>query len=161
MEGTGTVMGKRAPDFSLADAEGASHTLSDYCKKGPVLVAFYPGDFTLVCTKQLCSYRDNLEKFNKYGVQVLGISHNSPAQHEKFGAKYHFPFPLLTDPSNEVAKSFGCTSAWMLNRVSRAVFIVNSKQIILYRYVEPTVLTHRSADEIVDILGDLRGAKLI
>ncbi len=161
MEGTGTVMGKLAPDFSLADAEGASHTLSEYCKKGPVVVAFYPGDFTLVCTKQLCSYRDNLEGFGKYGVQILGISANPPEQHKKFASKYAFPFPLLTDPGREVAKQFGCTSAWMLNRVSRAVFILNQKRMILYRYVEPTILTHRSADELIGILGDLKGAKLI
>lgn len=161
MEGSGTVVGKLAPNFELADAEGQTVSLATECKKGPVLVAFYPGDFTLVCTKQLCNYRDNFDKFKDFGVQVLGVSGNPPREHKKFGDKYAFPFPLLTDPEREVARRFGCTSLWMMGKVSRAVFILNKDRVILYRYVEPTTITHRSSQELLGILGDLKKASLI
>jgi thioredoxin-dependent peroxiredoxin len=161
MEGTGTVVGMLAPDFSLPDPEGKVVTLSEACKKGPVLLAFYPGDFTAVCTKQLCNYRDNFDQFGKLGVQVLGISHNDSTEHKKFASQYSFPFPLLTDSDKTVARRFACTSIWMLNQLSRAVFVVNKDRVILYRYVEPTVLTHRSTGELVGVLESLKKAKLI
>jgi thioredoxin-dependent peroxiredoxin len=161
MEGTGTVVGKPAPDFALADADANTVRLSDACKKGPVLLVFYPGDFTMVCTKQLCNYRDKLSDFSEFGVQIIGISHNPSKDHKKFGEKYAFPFPLLTDPGREVAKRFGCASPWMLGKPSRSVFIINSKQVTLYKYVEPTTLTYRSGPELVGILKDLKKAKLI
>lgn len=161
MEGTGAVIGKLAPNFELADAEGQTVSLSKWCEKGPVLLAFYPGDFSLVCTKQLCNYRDNFEKFKDFGVQVIGISANPPREHKKFEEKYAFPFPLLTDPERQVAQRFGCTSVWMMGKVSRAVFILNKNRVILYRYVEPTTITHRSSQELLGILGDLKKANLI
>lgn len=161
MEGTGTVIGKLAPEFSLADAEGRSVSLGETCKKGPVLLAFYPGDFTLVCTKQLCNYRNNFEQFSNFGIQIIGISRNPPHDHKRFGDKYAFPFPLLTDPGSEVAKQFGCTTTWMLGKVSRAVFVLNKARVVLYRYVEPTVITHRSSKELLSILTDLKAASLI
>jgi thioredoxin-dependent peroxiredoxin len=161
MEGQGLVIGKKAPDFTLKDHLGGYVTLSKVYPVAPTLLAFYPGDFTPVCTKQLCNYRDNFEEFNKLGVQIFGISGNDTQKHAEFAKAYDFPFLLLSDPGQQVAKSFGCTSLLMFGRVSRAVFIINTKGIILYRYVEPTTLTHRKADELAGILSDLRENKLL
>lgn len=161
MEGQGVVIGKKAPDFVLKDQSGGVVTLSKVTPVAPTLLVFYPGDFTYVCTKQLCNYRDNFEQFNKFGIQVFGISSNAKERHEEFAKTYDFPFLLLSDPGSQVAKSFGCTSLLMFGKVSRAVFIINTKGIILYRYVEPTTLTHRSAAELVGILQDLKDNKLI
>ncbi|MDZ4676677.1 MAG: peroxiredoxin [Oligoflexia bacterium] len=161
MEGIGTVIGKKAPDFTLKDHHGGTVTLSQVSAVAPTILAFYPGDFTPVCTKQMCNYRDNFENFIKFGVQVFGISHNDTEKHVEFAEKYDFPFLLLSDPDHLVAKSYGCTSLLMFGQVSRAVFIINTKGYILYRYVEPTILTHRNAGELVKILEDLKKNNLL
>lgn len=161
MEGAGNVVGKVAPDFSLPDHLGNQVTLSGLCENGPVLVVFYPKDFTNVCTKQLCNYSDNMESFKKLGVQIVGISQNPASSHSQFAKRYNFPFPLLTDLHHKASRDFDCSSLFMFGRQSRACFIVNRKRVILYRYVEPTVLTHRSAEELLGILTDLRENKLI
>lgn len=161
MEGSGSVIAKPAPNFSLRNQDGEIVELKKACAKGPVMLVFYPGDFTPVCTKQMCNYRDSFEEFKKFGVQIFGISANSGIEHQRFSADYMIPFPLLSDPGKEIAKLYDCTSFLMMGMVSRAVFIISQKQFILYRYVEPTVLTRRKADELVGILTDLRKHKLI
>lgn len=161
MEGQGAVIGKRAPDFTLPDQSGANISLSGILMHGPAMLVFYPGDFTTVCTKQLCNYSDNMSGFEALKIQIVGISHNSVQEHSLFATKYKFPFPLLSDSDSKTAKAYDCQSLFMLGKLSRAVFIINAKGIVLYRYVEPTVLTHRSAKELLLILQDLRENKLI
>ena len=161
MEGTGTVVGKAAPDFTLINHQGNKVKLSEKLKTSAVLLVFYPGDFTPVCTRQLCNYRDSLSDFSKLGIEIIGISSNPPESHAEFVKTYGFPFPLLSDVKKETAKLFNCTSLFMMGSVSRAVFIINKKGIILYRYVEPTVLTRRTSDELVGILNDLKKNSLI
>jgi len=156
MEGLGLVVGKKAPDFELWSHLSRPVRLYEALKAGPTLLVFYPGDFTPVCTKQLCNYRDNLAEFAKFGLQILGVSKNSVAQHVEFAEKYGFPFPLLSDPGSQVARAFGCTTFLMLGRPSRAVFILNRQGMVLYRYVEPTSLTRRGAEELVKVCGDLK-----
>jgi peroxiredoxin Q/BCP len=119
---------------------------------------FYPGDFQPVCTKQLCSYRDNVTSFIDFGVQIVGISKNSPEDHASFAEQYGFTFPLLSDPGHKTAKAYGCTSLLMLGGISRAVFIVGRDREVLYRYVEATVFTRRTAGELIEILAELKGA---
>lgn len=161
LEGEGAVIGKIAPDFLLSDQNGSSVRLSEACAKGSVLLAFYPRDFTMVCTKQLCNYRDNMSAFREFGLQIFGISSNPSNSHAKFGATYEFPFQLLSDGDKTVTKQFGCSSLFMGGGMSRAVFIINPKRIILYRYVEPTILTRRSAAELIAVLADLRKHNLL
>jgi peroxiredoxin Q/BCP len=161
MEGQGKVIGRRAEDFSLMDQDGGVFTLSKEFPVQPLLLVFYPGDFTMVCTKQLCDYRDNLGDIANLGVRLVGISKNSVLEHAQFAGRYSFPFKLLSDPQNKVAKIYGCTSLLMLGTVSRAVFIINQQGLVLYRFVEPTTLTRKTAQELVGILGDLRSNKLL
>lgn len=150
-----------APEFALPDANGKTVSLADVLAKGPALLVFYPGDFTLVCTKQLCDYRDRFDEFKDLGIQVVGISANPPTSHARFAKRYAFPFKLLTDEESKVAKAYNCTSAYMLGRVSRACFIVNKQGVIVYRYVEPTILTRRNSGELLEILRRLRADKLV
>ncbi|MFM7899308.1 MAG: peroxiredoxin, partial [Actinomycetota bacterium] len=89
-------VGDRAPDFTLPGTGGASHSLAQY-RGGPVVLVFYPGDNTPVCTKQLCKYNDELAQFTGLSAQVLGISTQSVESHEKFATKHGFRFPLLAD----------------------------------------------------------------
>src|SRR5262249_7030977 len=122
--GVGTVVGKKAPNFSLLDSQGRSFEFFDALRQGPAVIAFYPGDFTRVCTKQLCNYRDNWDEFSNLGVQVVGVSKNPVEQHVKFNQQYQFPFPLLSDPDHKVAKAYGCASILLLGGISRATVIV-------------------------------------
>lgn len=112
--------GMMASDFTLPDSEGKKVSLSSYRGKTVILV-FYPGDFTPVCTKQLCDYRDKLI-LPKEKYQVIGINANSEASHKKFQEEYHLPYPLLSDPEKKVCKQFGMTT---LGMVSRGVILID------------------------------------
>ncbi len=159
--GQGTAIGKRAPDFSLHDHNDKLISASQLWAKGPLMLVFYPGDFSPVCTKQLCSYSDQLPDFGGLGLTILGISDNSVAAHKSFVDKYKFTFSLLSDPNKRVAKLFDTTSLMMFGAVSRAVFVISRGGLVLYRYVEPTILTHRKPAELVAIVRDLAAANLL
>jgi thioredoxin-dependent peroxiredoxin len=97
--------GNKAPDFTLPDSEGRMISLSEYAGKR-VLLVFYPGDDTPVCTSQLCSYRDNYSEFQKRGIAILGISMDSVDSHKKFGEKNSLPFTLLSDREKSVSRLY-------------------------------------------------------
>jgi len=157
----GIIVGKPALDFTLQSHQGSYINLKDEIKKAPAMLVFYPKDFTPVCTKQLCDYRDNLSQFKDFGVQIFGISNNDRQSHSDFVAQYEFPFLLLSDPLNETAKAYECSSVFMLGNVSRAVFLINTKGQIIYRYIEPTSLTRRKSDDLLQVIRQLRENKLI
>lgn len=161
MDGYETVIGKKAPDFSLPDHEGNLIVLSELVAVSPVLLVFYPGDFTPVCTKQLCNYRDSIADFKALEIQVIGISSNDASSHTEFIKQYEIPFPLVSDADKKVTKLYGCQSLFMLGGASRAVMIINKKQIVLYRYVERTIITRRKSDELLGIVKDLKNHKLL
>jgi len=103
---TKIVEGKKAPDFTLEDANGKRVSLADF-KGKDVIVYFYPKDDTPGCTKEACGFRDSFKDLQKAGVVVLGISADSGASHAKFAAKYNLPFPLLSDPDRKVMEAWG------------------------------------------------------
>lgn len=148
-----------APDFHLKDETGQTVTLVSLTSRGPAMLVFYPGDFTPICTRQLCAYQENYEKFAEYGIQLAGISFNDERSHREFKDRYAFGFPLLSDPGKAVFRAYGVTSLFMLGGASRAVIIVSKAGEILYRYVEPTILTRRKPGELLDALEDLRRRK--
>jgi peroxiredoxin Q/BCP len=154
-------IGDLAPDFNLPQSEGSQFHLSEACKQRPVVLIFYPGDFTPVCTAQLCDYQDNFDEFKKGDVQLLGLSKDSSEKHQKFSQKYQFSFPLVTDSDNQVAKSYGCSSKWMLGSVSRAICIVGRDRKLLYRQVEPLAVSRRTSQDIIKALEKLKKQKLI
>lgn len=98
--------GDKAPDFSTTDNTGKSVKLSDYRGKKVVLY-FYPRDNTPGCTKEACSFRDEFKALRSRGAQILGISPDTVASHQKFIAKYDLPFTLLTDEDRAIAKAYG------------------------------------------------------
>nr|HRC62995.1 peroxiredoxin [Dehalococcoidia bacterium] len=100
--------GDSAPDFDLPDQDGVRHRLSDY-RGQTVVLYFYPKDDTPGCTKEACSFRDNELAIRAAGAQILGVSADSAASHQRFRAKHDLPFPLLVDANAEVSTSYG---AW-------------------------------------------------
>ncbi len=125
-------VGTRAPAFELAGTGSRSYRLSDYYGTGVVL-AFYPGDFTPVCTKQFCSYRDDGDRLEALGVPLLGISPQSVESHERFAAEQGVNVPLLSDGDKRVARAYGVLGPGGLFR--RSIFLVDADGIIRYRHV--------------------------
>jgi peroxiredoxin Q/BCP len=140
-------IGDRAPDFELAGTEARSYRLSDYRGK-VVVVVFYPGDNTPVCTRQLNSYNDELAQFRGVGAQVLAISAQDTASHDDFAHRHGFGFPLLADTDKEVAKQWGVLGP--LGFMRRSVFIVDGEGIIRYVHRALAGVTYRPVDVLID-----------
>ena len=98
-------VGTKAPDFTLPDKNGNPVSLSDFAGKRVVLY-FYPRDNTPGCTRQACGFAQNYDDFKELGVEVIGVSKDSAASHEKFAAKYELPFILLSDPELTVLQAY-------------------------------------------------------
>ncbi len=101
-------VGRKAPAFTLTDADGKQVTLADFAGKDLILY-FYPRDDTPGCTKEACGFRDAWKVLQKRGVAVAGVSADGAASHAKFAAKYKLPFTLLSDPDRKAMAAYG---AW-------------------------------------------------
>jgi peroxiredoxin Q/BCP len=99
-------VGQKAPQFSLPDQDGTTHSLSQYAGK-KVLLYFYPKDDTPGCTTEACNFRDGYKEFAKMGLVILGVSKDSVKSHKKFAEKFSLQFPLLSDESGEVVEKYG------------------------------------------------------
>jgi thioredoxin-dependent peroxiredoxin len=148
-------VGDPAPDFDRPwTGEGDSFRLSD--QRGEwVILAFYPGDFTAVCTKQFCDYRDGREQVDALDALVVGISPQDVASHERFTTEHGLTVPLVADEDLEVAAAYGVKAAGF---VRRAVFIVDPGGTIRHRDVKLLGLGYADSDELARALADARGA---
>lgn len=145
--------GDKAPKFSLYDDTGTLKSLDDFAGKKIVLY-FYPKDNTPGCTKEACSLRDSYSIFSKNNVAIIGISYDSVEKHKKFKEQHHLPFPLLSDPSKEVAKKYGASYKWLFFTAPiprRMTFIIDGQGNITKILRNVDVTTH--TEKIVSILG--------
>jgi peroxiredoxin Q/BCP len=137
-------VGEPAPDFELPGTEGAFR-LSDHRGERVVLL-FYPGDFTPVCTEQFCSYRDRAEDFAALGATVVGISAQDITSHERFVAENALTVPLLADTEQAVAKAYTVDSSrWSTDR---SVVIIDEQGIVHYRHDPETPVGFQSVDDL-------------
>jgi thioredoxin-dependent peroxiredoxin len=144
--------GQPAPDFTLPGIEKGERrdfTLSEYRGRNVVL-AFYPGDNTPGCTRQLCSYRDDWSEFERVGAVLLGISPQDVDSHETFATKRNFPFPLLADTDKAVTNAYG-VSAPVIG-VRRSVFVVDREGVVRYADRKLIGATFVPADKLVPVL---------
>lgn len=100
-------VGDRAPDFSLQTDDGETVTRGDLLAAGPFVLYFYPADFTPVCTRQACMFRDVYPDLVAAGVRVVGVSPNGTDSHAQFKARHELPFPLLADKGKDMAEAYG------------------------------------------------------
>jgi thioredoxin-dependent peroxiredoxin len=149
-------VGKKAPDFSLYNQDEKKISLKDYLGK-KVILYFYPKDDTSGCTKEACSFRDNIPKFSKADAVILGISPDSVKSHKKFSEKYKLPFNLLADEEKNVIEKYG---VWkeksMYGRkymgVERTTFIIDEKGKIKKIFNKVKVDGHEN--EVLEALKD-------
>jgi peroxiredoxin Q/BCP len=153
---TTATVGEPAPDFSLPDGDGEVWRLSE--QRGRIVVLlFYPGDETPVCTRQLCSVRDRWEEYAATGAEVVGISMDAPEAHRKFREHHSLPLRLLSDASGEVSRAYDARS-WLPGRSARAVFVIDAAGILRYRKVQPLSLIRPKDDEIIEEIGKANAA---
>lgn len=143
-------IGDMAPNFSLKDGHGEEWNLSEQRGKTVVLL-FYPGDDTPVCTKQLCSVRDNWEQYQATGAEVVGISTDSVKSHKDFADKYNLTLRLLADEKGAVNKLYEATS-WLPGRSARAVVVIDKTGRIAYHKVQSLSLFRPKDDEILEAI---------
>jgi thioredoxin-dependent peroxiredoxin len=146
-------IGNQATDFSLMDIKGEKWKLSEKLGK-VVALLFYPGNECIICTKQLCSVRDNWAKYLGTGAEIVGVSSDSEDQHHRFTANHNLPLPLLADTNLEITKTYG--SHWLLPIwATRAVVVVDAKGIVRYQNIMFRAL--RPTDE--EVLAAIHMAK--
>jgi thioredoxin-dependent peroxiredoxin len=144
-------VGEAAPDFELPGTDGP-FKLSEHRGERVVLL-FYPGDNTMVCTKQFCSYRDRAGDFAGLNATVVGISSQDLASHEGFVAKHSLNVPLLADVEKQVARKFDAFSPRL--GVKRAVIVIDEEGIVRHRHDHLLGLDYQSVDDLKVVLDAL------
>jgi thioredoxin-dependent peroxiredoxin len=142
-------VGKPAPEFTLEGTDGTM-SLADFRGQVVVLV-FYPGDNTPVCTRQLNAYTEDIDQFRDLGAQLLAISPQSVASHDEFSCKQGgFGFPLLADTEKEVGEAYGILGP--LGFYRRSVFVVDAEGVVRWAHRAVAGLTFRPTGELVDAI---------
>lgn len=121
--------GSRAPEFELANDQGGETTLSELLQNGPLILYFYPADFTPGCTKEACSIRDIHNEIQSVGLQVAGISPQDAESHQRFRDAHDLPFVLLSDPEKVAIKMYDVDGPFGVG-VRRATFLINQDRKI-------------------------------
>ncbi len=147
----GPQVGEPAPDFELPGTEGPFRLSEQRGRR--VVLLFYPGDNTPVCTKQFCSYRDRSEDMSQLDAVVVGISHQDLESHAAFTAQYDLNVPLLADVDKAVAKLYGVAAPVLGTR--RAAFVIDEQGVIRYRHVHALGVDYQDVDDLQQALAAL------
>jgi thioredoxin-dependent peroxiredoxin len=149
-------VGDLAPDFTLPSTEGAVSLAERLRDGGAVLLVFFPQDNTLICTRQLCNYRDNLSVFEELNVDVVAINDDPLDVHGAFAEKHKFPFPLCSDPERKVCHAYGALGD--LFKLRRVLVLVGEDGRVWWRHSELRAF-YRKAGELQRVIAELRAAR--
>jgi len=125
-------IGDQAPDFTLSTTSGTPFRLADQRGQRAIVLYFYPKDDTPGCTTQACSFRDQYQDFQDLGAEVIGVSSDSEASHQKFTQKHRLPFPLLADEGGRVRKLYEVPRALLGILPGRVTFVIDKQGVIQY-----------------------------
>ena len=126
-------IGQPAPEFDVTAADGRELKLADFRGKKNVVVYFYPADFTMVCTKEACGFRDVYEDLASKDTEVIGISVDDDEKHKKFAEKYKVPFALVSDPDRKLAESYeasGGLIGFIAKKARRVTYVIDKQGTI-------------------------------
>ena len=149
------ALGSPAPEIDLdgwADGAVARFRLSEQ-RGQPVVLAFYPGDETPMCTRQLCAYQDDLQLLRGLGAQVWGVSSQDLASHQRFARRRGLSFPLLADPGKVAQRAYGVVGPFGVTK--RSVFVVDAEGLLRWAHVARVGLTFQDADTLAGVLRGL------
>ena len=150
-------IGSKAPDFNLPNAKGELVSLASL-SGGWIVLYFYPRDDSPICTKQACSFRDDMHKLEKLGAKVVGISIDDAKSHAEFAKKYSLPFPLLSDKDGEIASQYGAlTNLGVFKMAKRYTFLIDANGVLRKTYL--SVDTSKHSQQIIDDLMALTETK--
>lgn len=130
--------GAKAPDFTLPNQDRTPVTLSDELKKGPVVLAFFPGAFSGTCTNEMCTFRDSMSEFDRGSARLVGVSTDTFFALKAWADAQRFTFPLLSDYNKTVIEQYGVVNPDMIglkNIAKRAVFVIDRNGVVQYREV--------------------------
>lgn len=152
-------VGDKAPDFSLFDTEKKSRTLKEFLGKKTVL-AFFPGAFTGVCTKEMCTFRDSMTRSNELSAQVVGISVDSPFANRAFAAQNNLQFPILSDFNRAALRAYGVVHEGFsglagYSAAKRSVFVLDKDGVVRYAWVADNPGVEPNYDEITKALSSM------
>ncbi|MEE9490235.1 MAG: redoxin domain-containing protein [Thermoplasmata archaeon] len=152
-------VGEKAPGFSLLDTERKPRTLDEFLGKN-LVVAFYPGAFTSVCTKEMCAFRDSIARLEELDSGVAGISVNDPFTNAAFAERNAINFPLLSDYKREAAEAFGVSLESFAGMsgytaAKRSIFIVDKQGIVRYKWVTEDQGVEPDYEEIQGVLAEI------
>ena len=161
MSKTPTV-GDKAPNFELVTAKGpdgkaVKYNLLEACKKGPVIVAFFPGAFTGTCTKEMCNFRDNWAEFAKMNAQIVGVSVDSFHAQKAFAEKNNLTFPFASDLEHQTVNGWNLVwNSWWGPVAKRATFVVDRSGVVKYANVQSNMDLEPNYAEIKTVLKGLK-----
>jgi peroxiredoxin Q/BCP len=152
-------LGDKAPDFNLPNTKGDLVSLASL-KGNWIVLYFYPRDDSPICTKQACSFRDDLHKLEKLGAKVVGVSVDDAESHAEFAKKYNLPFPLLSDKDGLVASKYGAlTNLFIIKMAKRYTFLISPDGVLKKSYL--SVDTSRHSQQIIDDLIVMQQSKAL
>jgi thioredoxin-dependent peroxiredoxin len=143
-------VGSKAPDFTLPSQSGGMVSLGDFLGEKPVVLFFYPKDDTPGCTKEVCAFRDEYERFKELDAEVMGISSDSVESHERFADKHKLPFPLLSDRTEKVRRIYGVPNTFGLFP-GRVTYVIDQQGIVRHVF-NSQISVERHVAEAVSIL---------
>jgi peroxiredoxin Q/BCP len=122
-------VGQKAPDFDITSSSGARLKLQDFIGKKNVVLYFYPGDFTLVCTRETCGFRDAYEEMASADTEVIGVSVDSDESHKRFASEHNVPFELVSDANKTLSKSYDAANFFrsILGKTGRVTYVIDKK----------------------------------
>ena len=147
---SGIKVGDAAPEFDLTDAAGKRVRLSDFRGKRNVVLYFYPKDDTPGCTKEACSFRDSYQSFTDAGAEVIGVSSDNGASHQKFTEKFQLPFTLVSDTGGSVRKRYGVPATLGL-LPGRVTFVIDRDGIVRHVFNSQLQAT-KHVDEALGVI---------
>jgi peroxiredoxin len=153
-------VGDKAPDFTLVDTDKKARSLSEFLGKKTVL-AFFPGAFTGVCTKEMCTFRDSMSRFNELNAQVVGISVDAPFSNKAFAAQNNLQFPILSDYGRSAVKAYGIVlddfaGLTGYSTAKRSVFVLDKGGVVRYAWVTDNPGVEPNYDEVSKSLSSIQ-----
>ena len=121
------AIGTAAPDFEVTSSDGRALKLADFRGKKNVVIYFYPQDFTGVCTRETCGFRDMYEDLKSHDTEVIGVSFDDDTSHEKFRKEYNVEFALVADTNKDLARKYEATSFVrnLIGKASRVTYVID------------------------------------